>query len=39
VLVYAVANIWQFEHKNSKWSSRLAFGNRDLVYCNRRIEI
>jgi len=25
VLVYTVANVWQFEHKNSKRSSRLAF--------------
>jgi len=38
-LVYTVANIWQFEHKNSKWSTRFAFGNRDLVYQNCRIEI
>jgi len=30
-LVYTVANVWQFEHRISKWSSRLAFGNRDLV--------
>ena len=28
MLVYTVANIWQFEHKNSKWSSRVALGNK-----------
>jgi len=31
-LVCTVANVWQFEHKNSIRSSRLAFDNRDLVY-------
>jgi hypothetical protein len=31
-LVYTIANVWQFEHKNFKWSSRLEFGNRDFVY-------
>jgi len=31
-MVYTFVNVWQFEHKNSKWSSRLAFGNRDIVY-------